>query len=132
MGVEERLLLDGIALRSGDVSPGHVECSATVVANFAHAGLTIGDGATVSAGKTADAILVEPLVKMGISFADSLIENTAKSGHGILASILTLMRLRGFELPAGFRDCISGLDFYTAEIKYLLIILMQWNARSNG
>jgi hypothetical protein len=92
MRVEERLLLDGIALGSGDVSPGHVEGSAAVIANLANAGLTIGDGATMSAGKTADAILVEPLVKLGIGFADSLIENAAEGGQGVLASILTLMR----------------------------------------
>jgi hypothetical protein len=101
MSVEERLLLDGIALRSGDVSPGHVECSALVIANLANAGLTVGDRATVSAGKTANAIFVEPLVKERIGFADSLIENAAKGRHrrplihsnavfGLRASILTL------------------------------------------
>jgi hypothetical protein len=102
MRVEERLLLDGIALSSGDVAPGHVEGSAAVIADFADAGLTFGDGATVSARKTADAIFVELLVEKRVSFADSIIENTAKGGHGILASILTLMReeASGFGLRA--------------------------------
>jgi hypothetical protein len=102
MSMEKRLLLDGIALRSGDVSPGHVECSAAVIANLANAGLTVWDGATVSAGKAADAILVEPLVKTRVSFVDSLIEDAAESGHGFLASILTLMRegASGFGLRA--------------------------------
>jgi hypothetical protein len=85
MSVEERLLLDRVALRSGDVSPGNVERSALIVANLANAGLTVWDGATVSAGKTADAILVEPLVQMGVGFADSLIENCAEGEHGFLA-----------------------------------------------
>jgi hypothetical protein len=102
MRVEERLLLDGIALRSGDVSPGHVERSAAVITNLANAGLAVGDGATVSARKTADAILVELLVEKRVSFADSIIENIAKGGHGFLASILTLMRedTSGFRLQA--------------------------------
>jgi len=98
MRVKKRLLLDGIALRSGDVAPRHVECSATVIANLANAGLTVGDGATVSAGKTADAIFIEPLVKERIGFADSLIENTAKGRHGILTIYSNADEGRGFGL----------------------------------
>jgi len=86
MSVEERLLLDGVALRSGDVSPGNVEFAAAVVTNFANARLTVRNGATMAAGKAADAILVEPLVQMGIGFADSLIENCAEGEHGFLAT----------------------------------------------
>ena len=81
MRVKERLLLDRIALCSGNVSPGYVEGSALVIANFANAGLAVRDRATVSAGNTADAIFVEPLVKERIGFADSLIEDAAKSRH---------------------------------------------------
>ena len=39
MGVEERLLFDGIALQSGGVSPGDVERAAAVEADLAYAGL---------------------------------------------------------------------------------------------
>jgi hypothetical protein len=92
MGVEEGLLLDGIALRSSDVSPGHVELAAAVVTDFAHTGLAVGDRTTMSAGEAAHAVLVEPLVKMRIGFADSIIENTAEGGHGFLLSILTPVR----------------------------------------
>jgi hypothetical protein len=57
IGVEKRLLLDGIALRSGDVSPGNVELAAAVEADFADAGLAFGNGAAVSAGEAAQAIV---------------------------------------------------------------------------
>jgi hypothetical protein len=85
MGVKERLLLDGITLRSGNVSPGDVEFSTAVVANLADAGLTLEDGTAMSAGKAADAIFVEGLVEVRIGFANSIIENGAKGGHGFLA-----------------------------------------------
>ena len=71
MGVEERLLFDGIALHSGGVSPGDVECAAAVEADFADAGLAFGDGAAVAAGKTADAVVVEFFVEGRIGLADS-------------------------------------------------------------
>jgi hypothetical protein len=82
MGVEERLFFDGIALCAGGVSPGNVEGAAAVVADFADAGLAFGDGAAVSAGKTADAVIVEFFVEGGVGLADFLIEDMAEGGHG--------------------------------------------------
>ena len=55
IGMEERLLLDGIALHARGVSPGNVELAAAIEADFADSGLAFGNGAAVSAGKTADA-----------------------------------------------------------------------------
>jgi hypothetical protein len=106
MSVEERLLLDGVALRSGDVPPGDVERSALIVANLADAGLTLGNGATVAAGKTADAILVEPLVQMGIGFADSLIENCAEGEHGFLATHSTADECNGDVTRVADEHCV--------------------------
>ena len=89
IGVKKRLLLDGIALRSGGVSPGDVELAAAVVADLADAGLAFGDGAAVAAGEAADAVVVELLVESCVGFADSLVEDGAEGGHGGLLSILT-------------------------------------------
>ena len=44
IGVEERLLLDGIALHAADVAPWHAERAATVEADLAHAHRAVGDG----------------------------------------------------------------------------------------
>jgi aspartate oxidase len=82
MGMKKWFLFDRVALGAGGVSPGDVQSAATVVADFAHAGLAFGDGAAMSASEAAHAAVVEFLVKTGIGFADSLVENTAESGHG--------------------------------------------------
>ena len=57
IGVEERLLLDGIALHSGGVSPGDVELAAAIEADLADSGLAFGDRAAVAAGEAADAVV---------------------------------------------------------------------------
>jgi len=82
IGVEERLLLDGIALHAGRVSPGDVELAAAIEADFADSGLTVGDGTTVAAGEAADAVVAEIFDQARIGFADSLVENVAQGGHG--------------------------------------------------
>jgi hypothetical protein len=81
IGVEEGLLLDGIALHAGGVSPGNVEFAATIEADFADSRLTVGDWTTVAAGKAADAVVAEILDETRIGFADSLVENVAQGGH---------------------------------------------------
>jgi hypothetical protein len=80
--VEKWLLLDGITLGSGSVSPRNIERAAAVVADFAHAGLAFGNRAAVSAGEAAHAVVLELFVKSGIGFADVLVENTAEGAHG--------------------------------------------------
>jgi hypothetical protein len=57
--VKKRLLFDGITLHSRGVPPRDVELASTIETNFANPGLAFGDGATVPAGKTADAIVTE-------------------------------------------------------------------------
>jgi len=42
--MEERLLLDGVALHSGNIAPGNVESAAAIEANLADAGLAVGIG----------------------------------------------------------------------------------------
>ena len=79
--MEERLFLNRIALHSSGVSPGDVESAAAVKADFAYTGLAFGNGAAVTAGKTAEALLVEFFVKRWIGLADSLIQDVAKGGH---------------------------------------------------
>jgi len=90
MGMEERFFFDGIALRAGNVSPGGVEFAAAVIANFADSGLTFGDGATVAAGKAAQAVVVELFDEMRIGLADAVVEDCAESGHD--GSMLILAR----------------------------------------
>ena len=90
MGVEERLLLHGIALGSGGVSPGDIEGAAAVVADFADSGLAFGDGAAVSAGEAAEAVVAELFDKGGVGFADALVEDGAEGGHGGPGFILAL------------------------------------------
>jgi hypothetical protein len=90
MGVEEWLLLDGIALRAADISPGNVELAAAVVADFADARLAFGDGATVSAGEAAEAIVFEFLAESRIGLADADVEDVAEGGHWWLTVILPL------------------------------------------
>jgi len=79
--VEERLFLDGIALHSGGVSPGDEERAAAVEADLADAGLTFGNRATVTAGETADAMVLEFFVERKIRLANSLVQNVAEGGH---------------------------------------------------
>jgi hypothetical protein len=38
----------------------------------------------MSAGEAANPVVFELLVKTGVGFADSLVENSAECGHGIL------------------------------------------------
>jgi hypothetical protein len=79
VGVEERLLLDRVALYAADIPPRHVQSAAPVVADFADAGLTFGNRAAMTAGVAANAIAIEFLVE--VAFSHSLIHDFAKSWH---------------------------------------------------
>src|SRR5262249_1608662 len=81
ISVEERLLLDGIALHASHVSEGDVEFAAAVEADFAYAGLAFGNRAAMSAGEATDAIAIKRLAEVGIGLADARIEEVAQSGH---------------------------------------------------
>ena len=84
MGVKKRLLLNGIALHAGGVSPWNEEGASAIEADFADSGLAVRDGATVSAGEAADTIVVEFFVKRGGAFADALVEDLAEGRHWTL------------------------------------------------
>ena len=92
MGMEEGLLLDRITLHSARVSPRNVEPAATIEANLADSGLSVRNGAAVSAGKTADAVIAEAFDEQWIGFADSLVEDVAQGGHGASGNILARER----------------------------------------
>jgi hypothetical protein len=81
IGVKERLLLDGVALHAGGVSPGDIEFATAIEADFADSGLTVGDRAAVAAGEAAHAIVAERFDEGRIGFADSVVENVAQGGH---------------------------------------------------
>ncbi len=77
--MEERLLLDGIALHAAHISPGHVQSAAAVVANLADSGLPFRDGTAMAAGEAAKPIAVELFVKL--AFACVLVDDIAEGGH---------------------------------------------------
>jgi hypothetical protein len=79
--MEERLLLNGIALHSADISPRHVELSALVEADFTDANLSLWNGTAMPTGKAADAVTLNRLVKF--AFSDVLIEYFAEGGQRI-------------------------------------------------
>jgi hypothetical protein len=74
--VEERLLLNGIALHSSDVSPRDVEFPALVVADLAHPGLPLCNRTAVSAGVATKAVALNGFVQL--AFADILIQDFAE------------------------------------------------------
>jgi hypothetical protein len=92
--MEKRFLLDGIALHSAHVAPGHIERSILVVADLANTGLSLSNRATMPAGEAADAIALNRLVEF--AFAYLLIEDFAEGIQGIpLLYILREEQLRG-------------------------------------
>src|SRR5208283_4248281 len=54
--VEERLLLNWVTLYPANITPGSVERSAAVEADFANPGLPVGDGAAMSAAIAANPV----------------------------------------------------------------------------
>ncbi len=77
--MEERFLLDGIALHAADVAPGHVKRSALVVTYFADTGLTIRNGTAMATGKTAYPVAIEFLVQ--VPLADVFVNDFTKGRH---------------------------------------------------
>jgi len=81
IGVEERLLLDGIALYSGHISPRNVELAALIEANFTYPRLTLVNRAAVAAGVATDAIAVDRFAEGRVGPANVFVENVAQGGH---------------------------------------------------
>ena len=67
VGVEERLLLDGIALHTAYIAPWNVELSAPIEANLAHSRLAFGNGAAVPASEAAYAIALNRFVQLAFT-----------------------------------------------------------------
>jgi hypothetical protein len=60
--MEERFLLDGIALYAAHVTPWNIERATLVVTYFADSGLTIGNGTAVAASETTYPVAIKLLV----------------------------------------------------------------------
>jgi hypothetical protein len=67
ISVEKRLLLDGIALHSADVSPRDIESSAAIVTNLANSRLTVWNRTAVAASVTTHTIAIELFVKLALT-----------------------------------------------------------------
>src|SRR5271165_5022617 len=81
ISMEERLLLDRIALHAAHITPRDIESAAAVISNFANSGLAVGNRTAMAAGVTANAIAVKLLVKLACAFANVLVYDIAQSGH---------------------------------------------------
>ena len=78
--MEKWLFLDRIALHTAHIAPGNIERATLVVAHLANSGLTLGNGAAVATGVTANPIPLEFFVQ--ITLTDIPVNDVAKSGHG--------------------------------------------------
>src|SRR5258708_10913390 len=137
--VEERLLLDRIALGSGNVSPGNVEGAAAVVTDFADTRLAVGDGAAVAAGEAANPAMVELLVQARIGLMNSFVEETAKGRHETSVTILipaegikVLERARGLDpvCSNGQEQASKSIDGAGASHLLVAQSLLPWRASS--
>ncbi len=79
--VEERLLLDRIALHSGNIPERHVERSASIEADLADARLSLRNRTTVPAGIATNPIAIDRLPQRVIAFANPFIKDLAQRRH---------------------------------------------------
>ncbi len=73
--MEERLLLNRIALHSRNISPWDIESSTVVEANLANTRLSLGNGTAVAAGVAAHSIAIQLFPKGRVAFADALVRS---------------------------------------------------------
>ena len=102
VSMEERLLLNRIALHSANVAPRNIKSPATVVANFANAGLSVGYRATVSAGITAHTIAIKLFNEVGVGLSNTRIEDVAERGHNLILSLVGAIAVRQSGLVVGW------------------------------
>jgi hypothetical protein len=81
VGVEKRLLFDGIALHAPHVTPRHVESAALVVSNLTDPELAVRNRAAVPTGVAAHPISVELLVKLAL--ANVIVDDFSKCWHSV-------------------------------------------------
>jgi hypothetical protein len=77
--MKKRLLLDWIALHSAYVAPGNIQGTALVEADLTNTGLALRNGATMTAGETANPVAIEFFVK--ITLTNVLVNDVAERGH---------------------------------------------------
>ena len=67
VGVEERLLLDRIALHAADVAPRHAQRSALVEAHLADADRAVGQRTAMAAGEAAQPAVRQDVVQLALA-----------------------------------------------------------------
>jgi hypothetical protein len=65
--MEEGLLLDGVALHAGHVTPGNVQHATLVVTNFADPRLPLRNWAAMATGKTPNSVAIQFLVEFALA-----------------------------------------------------------------
>ena len=79
VGVEERLLLDRVALHTGNIAPGHPQVAPFVVADLADADCPIRNRAPMSARKAPEPVRVDLLVDLPLPGVST--EGLGEGGH---------------------------------------------------
>ena len=79
--VEERLLLDRVALHAADVAPRHVKSSAAIEPHLADAHGAVGDRALVAARVAADPALRDRLDELGRGLGRSSLQQFSERRH---------------------------------------------------
>ena len=84
MRVEERLLLDRIALHAADVPIGNVQHAAAIEADLADAGRAVGNRAGVAAGMAAQPAAVDGLDQLRRRLDRPGFEHLGQRGHKVI------------------------------------------------
>src|SRR5215510_12530975 len=85
VGMKERFFLYGIALDATDIAPRHIEFAVPVESDLTNPRPSVRDGTAVATGKTADALIVELLVKL--AFPNVFVKHITQGCHNdIIAS----------------------------------------------
>ena len=100
IGMEKRLLLDGVALNAADISPRDIQSSAAIVTHLANSRLTVRDGTAVAAGVTAHAIAVELFVKLALTHV--FVNDVTQGRHDAYLSLYS--KSSGLECGAESRE----------------------------
>ena len=81
MGMEERLLLDRIALHAADVAVRHLQYAATIEADLADAGGAVRNGTRVTARMAAQPAAIDRLDELRRSLDRPHRQNFGEGGH---------------------------------------------------
>src|SRR5713226_3853584 len=119
ISVEERLLLDGVTLNSGNIAPGNIERATVIEANLADTGLSLGNRAAVAAGIAAYPIAIQLFPKSRVAFADAGVrsEDVVYRGHRYILRLrdwvcLSFVRLLSVAPSAKMRQAASLRELY--------------------